>query len=370
MSKKELAERTGFDPSYVSHIENGRHQPTEEFARRVERCWTAATGSGSGTSSSPTPGSGGRPSPLGPTAVPPPTGPHLVIEDEQATLSLVDGVYECRFRRVLHSVGTEPITRHTVQIDIDRFPDDPARSTAFHSHHPLTIDEVGFRATIGAEQAEPMRWRVSRSRDAFLKIVLLLDSGGAPMPLYPGQRTVVDYAYRVPAWKFGDWLQRDIRLPTRNLVIRLDFPAETGPTVWGGRPRSPRRPPSRCTRTAGNGRGGSRTSGWCPGPGCAPSTGSTGATPTRAPRWSTPRRTSDRWPAERRRRTGPTARVTQRRPVRKFRPDWPTGVVSDRSGPLFGLGIAVRRARPLGSKAERGRQNHRSRSMQMASNGW
>ncbi|TDC36952.1 helix-turn-helix transcriptional regulator [Micromonospora sp. KC213] len=233
LSKKELAERTGFDPSYVSHIENGRHQPTEEFARRAElaldsgnRIWQRYVAF-AGTRPV-----AGRPPVLGPTAVPPPTGPHLVIDDEQADLALVDGAYECRFRRVLHSVGTEPITRHTVQIDIDRFPDDPARSTAFHSRHPLTLDEVDFRAYLGVDRPEPMRWRVTRSRDAFLKITLPLEIGGAPAPLYPGQRTVVDYAYRVPAWKFGDWLQRDIRLPTRRLTVRLAFPAAARPTVW------------------------------------------------------------------------------------------------------------------------------------------
>lgn len=233
LSKKELAERTGFDPSYVSHIENGRHQPTEEFARRVElvldsgnRIWRRYVDFAGAR------GDGRLPA-LGPTAVPPPAGPHLVIDDEQAHLALVDGWYECRFRRVLHSVGTEPITRHTVQIDIDRYPDDPARSTAFHSRHPLTLDEVDFTATIGADRPEPMRWRATRSRDAFLKIALMFDTGDAPVPLYPGQQTVLDYAYRVPAWKFGDWLQRDIRLPTRRLTIRLDLPAAARPTVRG-----------------------------------------------------------------------------------------------------------------------------------------
>ncbi|MFF5174452.1 multiprotein-bridging factor 1 family protein [Micromonospora sp. NPDC000089] len=233
LSKKELAERTGFDPSYVSHIENGRHQPTEEFARRVEvvldsgnRIWQRYVVFAG------TRGQGGRFAGLGPTAVPPPAGSHLVIEDEQASLALVDGWYEGRFRRVLHSVGTEPITRHLVQIDIDRFPEDPARSAAFHGRHPLTLDEVGFRATLG-DPAEPLRWRVTRQRDAFVKIALLFESGGTPLPLYPGQRTVLDYAYRVPGWKFGDWLQRDIRLPTRRLTIGLAFPAGTRPTVWG-----------------------------------------------------------------------------------------------------------------------------------------
>ena len=36
MSKKQLAAAMGFDPSYVSHVEAGRHRPTEDFARRAE----------------------------------------------------------------------------------------------------------------------------------------------------------------------------------------------------------------------------------------------------------------------------------------------------------------------------------------------
>ena len=36
MTKKQLAARMGFDPSYVSHVEGRRHKPTEDFARRAE----------------------------------------------------------------------------------------------------------------------------------------------------------------------------------------------------------------------------------------------------------------------------------------------------------------------------------------------
>src|SRR5437660_10731520 len=36
LSKKQLAARMGFDPSYVSHVEGRRHKPTEDFARRAE----------------------------------------------------------------------------------------------------------------------------------------------------------------------------------------------------------------------------------------------------------------------------------------------------------------------------------------------
>src|SRR5437667_7324031 len=36
LSKKQLANEMGFDPSYVSHIEGRRHRPTEDFAKRAE----------------------------------------------------------------------------------------------------------------------------------------------------------------------------------------------------------------------------------------------------------------------------------------------------------------------------------------------
>src|SRR5687767_173130 len=41
MTKKQLAARMGFDPSYISHIEGRRHRPTEEFARRAEAVLSA-----------------------------------------------------------------------------------------------------------------------------------------------------------------------------------------------------------------------------------------------------------------------------------------------------------------------------------------
>ncbi|GAA2277642.1 hypothetical protein GCM10010430_74380 [Kitasatospora cystarginea] len=41
MSKRGLAGKMGFDPSYVSHMESGRHKPTEDFARRADEALNA-----------------------------------------------------------------------------------------------------------------------------------------------------------------------------------------------------------------------------------------------------------------------------------------------------------------------------------------
>ena len=34
MSKRALAAAMGYTPSYLSHMESGRHKPSEDFARR------------------------------------------------------------------------------------------------------------------------------------------------------------------------------------------------------------------------------------------------------------------------------------------------------------------------------------------------
>ena len=41
MSKRTLARAMGFDPSYVSHMESGRHKPSEEFARLADEALNA-----------------------------------------------------------------------------------------------------------------------------------------------------------------------------------------------------------------------------------------------------------------------------------------------------------------------------------------
>ncbi|MEK8142720.1 helix-turn-helix transcriptional regulator [Streptomyces sp. M10(2022)] len=41
MSKRALAKAMGFDPSYVSHVESGRHKPSEDFARLADEALNA-----------------------------------------------------------------------------------------------------------------------------------------------------------------------------------------------------------------------------------------------------------------------------------------------------------------------------------------
>ncbi|WP_174188575.1 helix-turn-helix domain-containing protein [Nocardia barduliensis] len=43
LAKKALAARMGFDASYVSHIESGRHRPTVDFARRADEALESGT---------------------------------------------------------------------------------------------------------------------------------------------------------------------------------------------------------------------------------------------------------------------------------------------------------------------------------------
>ncbi|WP_433299193.1 peptide deformylase [Actinoplanes sp. CA-030573] len=237
MSKKQLAARMGFDPSYVSHVEGRRHKPTEDFARRAE----AVLGAGGviwqrfqeydelrharGTALH-------RDPPVPVQWLPPGTG--LIVEQEIAELTYADGAYRCRVRRSLYNAGAEPVTRYLVKIAVDRYPHDPAGSNRHHREHPLTFDEMDLEAVAGEGDAgEPMQWRVKLDRDAAKEVWLLFANERGQFPLYPGRRTVIEYAYTVGAEKWGQWFQRAVRLPTRRLTVRLNFPAAFDPQVWG-----------------------------------------------------------------------------------------------------------------------------------------
>ncbi|MDT5040575.1 MAG: hypothetical protein QOE51_1560 [Actinoplanes sp.] len=237
MTKKQLAARMGFDPSYVSHVEGRRHKPTEDFARRAEAVlsaggmlWQRFQDYDELRHSRGSPMHRDPPVPV--QWMPPGTG--LIVEQEIAELTYTDKAYRCRIRRDLYNAGVEPVTRYLVKIAVDRYPHDPAGSNRHHREHPLTFEEMALEAYAGEGGAvEPMQWRLKLDRDAAKEVWLLFANEHGQFPLYPGDRTTIEYAYTVGEEKWGLWFQRAVRVPTRNLSVRLDFPVEFEPQVWG-----------------------------------------------------------------------------------------------------------------------------------------
>jgi peptide deformylase len=237
MTKKQLAARMGFDPSYVSHVEGRRHRPTEDFARRAEEVLGAAgaiwqrfqeydelrhTRATMPTQRDPRVQSKWMPR----------TG--LIVEQELATLAYQDNSYRCVIRRSLYNAGTEPVTRYLVRVAVDRYPSDPGRSNRHHREHPLTFTELDLQAYCHDQGSrERMEWRKKQDRDAFKEVWLLFENSDGRFPLYPGRRAVIEYAYTVREDKWGQWFQRAVRLPTNHLTVRLDLPLKLDPQVWG-----------------------------------------------------------------------------------------------------------------------------------------
>ena len=233
-SKKQLAADMGFDPSYVSHVEARRHRPTEDFARRAEQVLDAGGEIWQRFCDfehvrRATSGPRIRPEPTVPDQWRPPSA-GLVVEHEEARLTFMDGEYRCDVRRHLHNAGREAVTRYPVRVAVDRYPGEPERSNRHYRDHPLTWAELNLEARCGDEE---MSWQAKQDRDAFKEVWLLFENEGARFPLYPGERTTIEYGYTVGEDKWGHWFQRAIRLPTRRLSVHLDFPANLRPVVWG-----------------------------------------------------------------------------------------------------------------------------------------
>ncbi|MBV9142751.1 MAG: peptide deformylase [Pseudonocardiales bacterium] len=157
-------------------------------------------------------------------------GSGLLVEYDDAELSYDGHTYRATMRRKLLNCGEEPICRYLIRISVDRYPGSPEQSNELYRNDPLTWDELHLQAW---HNGEPMTWQVRHDRDAFKELWLLFANDEAHFPLYPGESTEIVYSYTVSDIKWGQWFQRAVRLPTRRLIVRLDFPAELGPSVWG-----------------------------------------------------------------------------------------------------------------------------------------
>ncbi|MFC7811404.1 helix-turn-helix domain-containing protein [Streptomyces olivaceus] len=236
MSKRALARAMGFDPSYVSHVESGRHKPSEEFARLADEALNAgkAIWRRWGDYEQARVRATNRPavpeSTSSRTEQPYATGSALVVEHDAALLQYDGSAYRLTMRRLLRNTGTEPITRYLIRISVDRYPGDPERSNIHYRAHPLTWDELDLTATC---RGETMRWQAKHDRDAFKEVWLLFDNERGRFPLYPGESVWIEYAYTVGDDKWGNWFQRAVRLPTEQLEVQLAFPADLDPVVWG-----------------------------------------------------------------------------------------------------------------------------------------
>lgn len=229
LSQSALAKRVGYTPSYISKVEGAQQRPSTEFASAADRELRA------GGALSRAYNELGHRTPAAHVVAPESgTGDahaaSLVVEHEDTSLHYDGRVYRATQRRRLYNDSPDPIARYLIRISVDRYPGSPEQSNRHYRQNPLTWDEIQLAASINGE---PLGWRVQHDRDAFKELWLLFENDNGRYPLYPGESAWLEYSYTVGDEKWGTWFQRAVRLPTHLLSVRLDFPSELQPQVWG-----------------------------------------------------------------------------------------------------------------------------------------
>lgn len=118
-SRAALAERMGYDRSYVSKILSGGENPSEAFARHAEQALRAG---GALTTAFHDYRSQRSVKPRPPAPAAPPEGPtlgSLVVDHDDATLRYDNGIYTLTQRRRLINHSDAPIARYLVRISVD-----------------------------------------------------------------------------------------------------------------------------------------------------------------------------------------------------------------------------------------------------------
>ena len=233
-SQSALAKEVGYTPSYISKVESGHQRPSRSFADLADKVLRTGGALSRSIRESATHHREGQPEDPNqgrdPGTQTETQTPSLIVEHDDAGLTYDDHTYHAFQRRKLFNASREPVTRYLIRISVDRYPGDPERSNQLYRANPLTWEEIDLRATINGE---PIGWRVQHDRDAFKELWLLFENEYGRYPIYPGESALLEYDYTVSDDKWGNWFQRAVRLPTRRLSVRLDFPAALQPAVWG-----------------------------------------------------------------------------------------------------------------------------------------
>ena len=234
LSRTALAKVMGYSRSYVSKVESGSEHASREFVKTadcalntggaLQRAWREQEAARATADVKPEPSAA---APLVESAG------GLLVEHDHAELYYDGDTYRLTQRRRLVNNGDQPVTRYLIRVSVDRYPGDPERSNEFYRNNPLTWGEIDLHAWVGNHRAEPMHGSVQHDRDAFKEVWLLFANDVRLFPLYPGESTWIEYTYTVRDDKWGNWFRRAVRLPTKQLSVGLDFPAELDPVVWG-----------------------------------------------------------------------------------------------------------------------------------------
>lgn len=229
LAQTALAALVGYTPSYISKVEGGRQHPSAAFAAASDRELRAGgailRAYGDLGPRIPTAHATGPENGTGDTHA-----ANLIVEHEDSSLHYDGHVYRATQCRRLYNDSPDPVTSYLIRISVDRHPGSPELSNQLYRENPLTWEEIQLSASI---EGEPIGWRVKHDRDAFKELWLLFENDHGRYPLYPGESAWLQYSYTVSDEKWGTWFQRAVRLPTRLLSVRLDFPAELEPQVWG-----------------------------------------------------------------------------------------------------------------------------------------
>ncbi|WP_117215900.1 hypothetical protein [Allorhizocola rhizosphaerae] len=79
----------------------------------------------------------------------------------------------------------------------------------------------------------PILWKVITDDSALKEISLRFEDNEERLPLYPGERALLEYGYFVGVDKWGPWFERSVQCPTRRLLVEIRLPARLAHKVWG-----------------------------------------------------------------------------------------------------------------------------------------
>lgn len=149
--------------------------------------------------------------------------------------------YFIRMIKIVEPLTTEPVEFVYARVDVSITPEMPDITSEYYRHNPISLEALKFTPLLN--RVHPLRFNILNQYTSNIEVAILMHRADAdnPSPLRPGQTAVISHQIKASMRQWGNWLQREVRIPTERVSVSLIFPhgivACRGVLIVGGSQR-------------------------------------------------------------------------------------------------------------------------------------
>lgn len=147
--------------------------------------------------------------------------------------------YIIRMTKKVAPNDNKPVDFVYARLDMSIIPENSFVTSEYYRQNPISLENLNFRANLN--RVYPLRYNVLSQYPSNIELAILMHMVGSasPSPIGIGEIAEVSHQIQATMFQWGNWLQREIRVPTQRVSVSIYFPKGiatcSGISIIGGK---------------------------------------------------------------------------------------------------------------------------------------